>query len=148
MENNPIVVSIIVPIYKIPKEYLEQCIESLVHQTYQNLDIILVDDGSPDQCGEICDEYAKKYESIHVIHQKNGGLPVAWNVGMENAKGEYTTFVDPDDWLELDCIEKVLNEIILRKVDLLYFQRCLEGLRNVTYPTPKQVPSILKKKTY
>ena len=134
MENNPLIVSIIVAIYKIPKEYLEQCIESLVHQTYPNLDIILIDDGSPDQCGEICDDYAKQYESIRVIHQKNEGLPVAWNVGMENAKGEFIVFVDADDWLELDCIEKVLNEIILRKVDVLYFQRCEEGHRPVTYP--------------
>ena len=133
MENNPIVVSIIVSIYK-KEEYLEQCIESLVHQTYPNLDIILIDDGSPDQCGEICDDYAKQYESIHVIHQKNEGLGFARNVGMENAKGEYITFVDPDDWLELDCIEKVLNEIILRKVEVLYFQRCREGLRPRTYP--------------
>ena len=134
MENNPIIVSIIVPIYKIKEEYLEQCIESLVHQTYQNLDIILIDDGSPDQCGEICDDYAKQYESIHVIHQKNEGVAVARNVGMENAKGEYITFVDADDWLEPDCIEKVLNEIMLRKVDVLYFQRCEEGLRPRTFP--------------
>ena len=133
MENNPIVVSIIVPIYK-KEEYLEQCIESLVHQTYPNLDIILIDDGSPDQCGEICDNYAKQYESIRVIHQENLGQPAAENVGMENAKGEYITFVDADDWLEPDCIDKVLNEIILRKVDLLYFQRCLEGLRPRTFP--------------
>ena len=89
-------ISVIVPIYKV-EEYLNRCVESLVNQTYKNLEIILVDDGSPDNCPEMCDRWAKQDKRIRVIHKKNGGLSDARNAGMRIATGEYIAFVDSDD---------------------------------------------------
>ena len=93
--ENPII-SIIVPIYNV-EEYLPKCIDSILNQTYKELEVILVDDGSPDSCGKICDRYAKKDERVKVIHQKNGGLSAARNSGLDCANGEYIGFVDSDD---------------------------------------------------
>lgn len=103
-------ISIIVPIYKVEK-YLRKCIESILNQTYENLEIILVDDGSPDNCSEICEEYAKKDNRIVVIHQENGGLSKARNTGLEIAKGEYIGFVDSDDYIASDMYETLYREI-------------------------------------
>lgn len=103
-------ISIIVPVYKVEK-YLEKCIESVLQQTYTNLQIILVDDGSPDNCGKICDEYAKKDSRIEVIHKVNGGLSDARNVGISKAKGRYIGFVDSDDYIKEDMYEILLNLI-------------------------------------
>lgn len=86
--NKEPMVSIIVPIYNVEK-YLKRCIDSILNQTYKNLEIILVDDGSPDKCPEICDEYAKKDDRIIVIHNKNGGVSSARNAGLDIAKGKY-----------------------------------------------------------
>ena len=97
-------ISIIIPVYKVEK-YLEKCIESVLKQTYKNLQIILVDDGSPDSCGKICDEYAKKDVRIEVIHKENGGLSDARNVGISKAKGKYIGFVDSDDYIKNDMYE-------------------------------------------
>ena len=94
-------VSVIIPVYKV-EEYLERCIESVLGQTLDDLEIILVDDGSPDNCPRICDQYAEKDRRVSVIHKKNGGLASARNAGMKNASGEYIFFLDSDDWLELD----------------------------------------------
>ena len=94
-------VSIIVPVYKVEK-YLRKCIDSIINQTLKDIEIILVDDGSPDKCGKICDEYAAKDTRIKVIHKENGGLSSARNAGMEVAEGEYIGFVDSDDWIESD----------------------------------------------
>ena len=116
-------VSIIVPVYKTPLKYLEICIESLVHQSYRDIEIILIDDGSPDNCGVICDNYAEKYSSIRVIHKKNEGVSVARNIGIEEAKGEYIMFVDADDWLASDCVEMATEEIISKDVDILVFKK-------------------------
>ncbi|MBR5509665.1 MAG: glycosyltransferase family 2 protein [Lachnospiraceae bacterium] len=102
---NPLI-SIIVPVYKVEK-YLERCVESLLSQTYQNLELILVDDGSPDRCPEICDAYAKKDERIRVIHQNNAGLSGARNAGIDVAKGEYLAFVDSDDYIASDFIQSL-----------------------------------------
>lgn len=96
-------ITIVVPIYKV-QDYLEKCIHSILKQTYKNLEIILVDDGSPDNCGNICDEYAKKDNRIKVIHKENGGLSDARNVGIEIATGKYITFVDSDDYITDDYI--------------------------------------------
>lgn len=104
-------ISIIVPIYKV-ENYLRKCIESIINQTYKNLEIILVDDGSPDNCPKICDEYAKKDSRIVVIHQKNGGLSNARNSGLHVAKGEFIGFVDGDDYIEADMYETLYNAII------------------------------------
>lgn len=123
---NPLV-SIIVPVYRIKEEYLRACIESLTGQTYRNIEILLVDDGSPDDCGAICDSYAEKLPLIKVIHQENQGVSVARNHGIEAAAGEYIIFVDADDWIEPDCVEIAVGEIEKQKVDVLFFQRKFEG---------------------
>ena len=99
--------SVIVPIYKV-EDYLPKCVESIRNQTHSNLEIILVDDGSPDGCGAICDEFAQKDSRIRVIHKENGGLSDARNAGIEMAKGDYLAFVDSDDWLEPDAFDAML----------------------------------------
>ena len=97
-------ISIIIPIYQVEK-YLHRCVDSVIDQTYSNLEIILVDDGSLDNCPKICDEYAKKDKRIKVIHKKNGGLSDARNKGLSIMKGEYVSFIDSDDYVEKDYIE-------------------------------------------
>ena len=92
-------ISVIVPVYKV-EEYLDRCVQSIVDQTYRNLEIILVDDGSPDNCGRLCDAWAEKDSRIKVIHKENGGLSDARNAGMAAATGEYIAFVDSDDWVD------------------------------------------------
>lgn len=104
-------ISVIVPIYKIER-YISRCIESILCQSYQKLEIILVDDGSPDECGAICDEYAMKDDRIIVIHKKNGGLSDARNAGLDAATGEYILFVDGDDYIDNDLIETAVPYLI------------------------------------
>lgn len=104
---NNIKVSIIVPVYKVPEVSLRRCIESCINQTLKEIEIILVDDGSPDDCGEICDKYLKKDKRIKVIHKNNSGVSSARNIGILQAKGEYIGFVDSDDWVEKDFYEKM-----------------------------------------
>lgn len=102
-------ISVIIPIYKVEK-YLPECLDSIINQTYQNLEIILVNDASPDGCGEICDRYAAKDQRIKVIHKgKNEGQAAARNTGMDMAAGEYLFFVDSDDWLSRDALEKLYD---------------------------------------
>ena len=103
-------ITIVIPIYKV-QEYLEKCLNSVICQTYTNLEIILVDDGSPDNCGQICDDYAKKDSRIKVIHKENGGLSDARNAGIKNATGKYITFVDSDDYITEDYVEYLYNLI-------------------------------------
>lgn len=98
MDNLPLI-SVIVPVYKVEK-YLDQCIRSIAEQSYRNLEIILVDDGSPDGCGAICDAWAEKDNRIRVIHKENGGAGLARNVGLEAASGELIGFIDSDDYIE------------------------------------------------
>ncbi|MCR5522214.1 MAG: glycosyltransferase [Clostridia bacterium] len=99
-------ITVIVPVYKVEK-YLRRCVDSILAQTYTNLEIILVDDGSPDNCGKICDEYAENDSRIKVIHQKNGGLSAARNAGLDIATGDYIGFVDSDDYIERDMYESL-----------------------------------------
>jgi len=103
-------ISIIVPIYNVEK-HLSKCVDSILNQTYKNLEIILVDDGSPDDCGAICDEYAKMDERVRVIHKKNGGLSDARNAGIEVARGEYIGFVDSDDYINRRMYESMYNQV-------------------------------------
>lgn len=110
-------ISIIVPIYNVEK-YLQECIESLLKQTYKNIEIILVDDGSPDNCPQICDEFLKKDKRIKVFHKVNGGLSDARNYGLERATGNYICFVDSDDFVTEDYIEFLYNKLILNNVDI------------------------------
>lgn len=101
-------VSIIVPVYKVEKE-LDRCVYSLLNQTYKNIEIILVDDGSPDNCPKMCDEYAEKDHRVRVIHKNNGGLSSARNIGLLNATGDFILYVDSDDYIELDTCERFLK---------------------------------------
>lgn len=105
------IVSIIVPIYKIPYDALKKCIESLLGQTHKNCEIILIDDGSPDKCGEICDRYYELDKSglLKVVHKKNAGVSDARNTGLELAVGKYVMFVDADDYLYKSAVEDMLN---------------------------------------
>ena len=98
------IISVIIPVYKVEK-FIHNCIKSVINQTYKNLEIILVDDGSPDGCPQICDDYAKKDERIRVIHKQNGGLSDARNAGLDIATGEYIVFIDSDDEVSLDYVE-------------------------------------------
>ena len=106
MENKEVLplISIIVPVYNV-KEYVTKCLDSICGQTYKNLEIIVIDDGSNDGSGEICDKYAQSDERIKVIHRTNGGLSVARNQGLDIARGEYIGFVDSDDWIDVDMYE-------------------------------------------
>ena len=110
-------ISVIVPVYKVEK-YLQRCIESIINQTYKNLEIILIDDGSPDNCGIICDEYAKKDNRIKVIHKENGGLSDARNAGLDIATGEYIAFVDSDDYIALNMFETLHSLMIKDNSDM------------------------------
>lgn len=101
-------VSVIVPIYNV-EQYLERCIKSIQNQTYRNLEIILVDDGSPDNCGEICDRYATEDERIKVVHKNNGGLSSARNAGIAVAQGEYYLFIDSDDCIAVNMVERMYS---------------------------------------
>ena len=107
---NRMKVSVIVPVYGV-EPYLNVCVESIVNQTYQNLEIILVDDGSPDNCPQMCDEWAGKDSRIIVIHKENGGLSSARNTALESINGEYIAFVDSDDWLSPNWIEALYDSI-------------------------------------
>ena len=110
-------ISVIVPVYKVEK-YLEKCINSILSQTYKNLEIFLVDDGSPDNCGKMCDEYAKKDNRIKVIHKQNGGLSAARNTALDVCTGDYITFVDSDDWVEPNYVEELYNALKKYNCDL------------------------------
>ena len=103
-------ISVIVPIYKV-QDYLDECVESIINQTYSNIEIILVDDGSPDECPNMCDAWAKKDSRIRVVHKKNGGLSSARNAGIDVANGEYICFVDSDDFICKDALENLYNRI-------------------------------------
>lgn len=128
--------SIIIPIYKIKEEYLRACFDSLLKQDNDNFQIIAVDDGSPDCSGEICDEYAKKDNRIIVIHQKNAGVSVARNNGIKEAKTEWITFVDPDDWVEPTHVSTLYNaQKQNRDMDIFLFDYIQEfdGKTNVKH---------------
>lgn len=107
-------ISVIIPAYKVEK-YIDTCMHSVLNQTYKNLEIILVDDGSPDNCPKIIDEYAKKDKRIKVIHKENGGISSARNAGMDIAQGKYITFLDSDDSISLDMYETLYN--LIKKYD-------------------------------
>lgn len=117
-------ISVIVPVYKV-EPYLRRCVDSILAQTYQDLEVILVDDGSPDNCPEICDEYAAQDERIKVIHKANGGLSSARNAGLDAASGDWVSFIDSDDWIEPD-----MYEILLRNAENTHAEISVGGVND------------------
>lgn len=151
-------ISVIVPIYKVEK-YLCKCVDSIINQTYKNLEIILVDDGSPDNCGAICDDYAKKDSRITVVHKENGGLSDARNAGMKIATGEYVSFIDSDDYISEDFIETLYNISVNENSDIvecnLYRfreQDIIEvsesPLKNETFETEKALAMLIQENEF
>lgn len=119
--DNPILVSVVVPVYKIKEEYLRACVGSLLEQSLKEIEIILVDDGSPDRCGKICDKLAETDCRIRVIHQRNKGVSAARNRGMEQARGKYLSFVDADDWIDPDTLAEAYRNGIERQADIVFW---------------------------
>ena len=105
-------ISVIVPVYKV-EPYIHRCVDSILQQSYRDFELVLVDDGSPDNCGSICDEYASRDSRVHVIHQENGGLSAARNAGIDwvfdNSDSQWITFVDSDDWVHPQMLEKLFD---------------------------------------
>ncbi len=126
-------VSVIVPVYK-SRETLVRCVESLRNQTIEELEIILVDDGSPDGSGKICTELSKEDARIRVIHKENGGVSSARNAGIEKAKGEYLLFADSDDYVEPDLVEKLLDGIGQDDMAICGFHHHYQGRDIVRIP--------------
>lgn len=112
-------ISIIVPVYNVEK-YIDRCMTTLLGQTYKNIEVILVDDGSPDGCPKLCDEYAKKDSRVKVVHKENGGLGYARNSGLDIATGEYIAFVDSDDYVTEDMCEKLMSAAMKYNADIVY----------------------------
>lgn len=143
-------ISVVIPVYNVEK-YLSECLDSVVNQTYKNLQIILVDDGSTDFSGKICDVYAEKDNRITVVHQKNAGAGAAKNTGLDLVKGEYFSIIDSDDYIELDMYEKMVNSLEKYNVDIV---QCL--FRNVfvndsfdrKYKIKRNYPKVLTSKRF
>ena len=121
MEKQPLI-SVIVPVYNV-EEYLPRCLDSIINQTYTNLEILLIDDGATDNSGKICDEYAQKDNRIRVFHKPNGGVSSARNMGLDNSTGEYVGFIDSDDYVELEYFEVLLGVAKEHNADIA---RCCE----------------------
>ncbi len=127
--------SVVIPVYKV-EEYLDQCVQSVLNQTYSDMEVILVDDGSPDNCGAMCDRWAETDSRVRVIHQKNGGLSAARNTGIQNAAGEYVLFLDSDDWWENDeVLSAIACQLERTPVDVLSFnyRKSYDGKPQPTY---------------
>lgn len=112
--------SVIVPVYNV-EQYIHKCVDSILSQTYADFELILVNDGSPDNCGKICDEYASKDNRVKVIHKQNGGVSEARNIGLDAVTGEYISFIDPDDWIDKDMYEQTLGYMANNDLDIVCF---------------------------
>ena len=151
MDNK--LISIVVPVYNV-ENYLERCINSLINQTYKNIQIILVDDGSNDNSPSICDYYKSIYKNIVVIHKENGGLSDARNKGIDVARGEYITFVDSDDYVELDYIEYMYNLIEKDLTEIaicgyiVHFDNQLKKLKDYYNSSKMDTEKVLKRILY
>lgn len=128
-------ISVIIPVYKV-EPYLDACVSSVVGQTFSDLEILLVDDGSPDRCPELCDAWAQKDPRVRVIHQENGGLSAARNTGIEAAKGEFLAFVDSDDMLEPDALRRAWEAQQACQADLVIFNLVYVDEHNHPLPAP------------
>lgn len=135
-------VSIVVPIYNV-ENYLNHCVETLKKQTYSNIEIILVDDGSPDNCGKICDELAKKDSRIVVVHKSNGGLSDARNAGIDVSNGSYIMFVDSDDYVADNMVERCLIKIKQDESDVVIFNHYCVNTNGEIYERTQDYPEIL-----
>ena len=118
MYNKSIPISVIVPVYKV-EQYLHRCIDSILSQSFSDFELILVDDGSPDNCGKICDEYAAKDSRVRVFHKPNGGVSSARNLGLDNARGEWVTFIDSDDYVKIDYLLELLHNCTINHADFI-----------------------------
>lgn len=141
-------VSIIVPIYNIDKEFLDKCIKSLVNQTLKDIEIILIDDGSNNNCAKLCDEYSRIDKRIICIHQENLGVSVARNRGIKEANSDWIMFVDPDDWIDYDTLEKI-DSYLNNDVDVLtfFYYDSFKNFEKKQIPEFKQ-PYIIEKNDY
>ena len=135
-------VSVVVPVYNV-RPYLERCISSLIKQTYTNIQIIIVDDGSDDGSSELCDEIKARDNRIEIIHQKNGGLSAARNTGLKYIKGEYIFFLDSDDYISTDAIEKMLSCLLKNNLDIVCCNRVLFWDNNKQKVQYDQIDSLL-----
>ena len=133
-------ISIIVPVYN-AEQYLNKCVESLRNQTYQNLEILLVNDGSKDASGELCDAYAKEDARIKAVHKENGGLISAWKKGVAESTGEYLSFVDSDDWVDLVMIEEMAEHLTGDKKEIVASDYVIERDNGSSEYVWRQLPS-------
>ncbi len=138
-------VSIIIPVYKVEK-YLRRCLDSLINQTYQNVEIILVDDGSPDACSAICDEYASKSSHIRVIHQENRGLSEARLSGFKQASGEYILFIDSDDYVLPEMVNTLVHALEKQKADLSMCAYCTQNGQEISANSLPYAKPIIEQK--
>lgn len=136
-------ISVIVPVYDVEK-YLYRCVDSILEQTHSNTEIILVNDESPDNCGEICEEYARKDSRIKVIHRKNGGLSAARNSGLEQASGDYISFVDSDDWIHPKMLEVMLKTLVEYNTEVVECDLITSLDTPVNYPENDDVEIIVE----
>lgn len=141
--NNLPFISVVIPVYN-QEKYLARCIDSVINQTYKNLDIILVDDGSLDSSSSICDDYALKDCRIRVRHQRNGGLSVARNVGIAMATSEYIGFIDSDDWIAHDMYEYCMNLMNISNADVVQVNYCTALKEEITLRNKKEKIEVLK----
>lgn len=129
LQNASMLFSIIIPVYK-TESYLSRCIDSILSQTYQNFELILVDDGSPDNCPQICDEYARRDNRVHVFHKENGGAASARNIGIRASCGDYIMFTDSDDyWNDRSALQRIAKAIIAYQCDVLCTNLCKTNAR-------------------
>ena len=146
MEQQNRLVSIIIPVYNV-EQYLRQCLDSVIGQTYKNLEIIIVEDGSKDECGNICDEYEYKDKRIKVYHTENRGLSAARNLGLDNASGEFISFIDSDDWFEKDAIQSLMEIAIDTGADIVCFRYITEYISKSKHRVDKDESIKLLTKT-
>lgn len=140
-------VSVVIPIYKVEK-FMDACVSSVINQTYTNLEIILVDDGSPDACPQMCEVWARKDNRVHVLHKENGGLSDARNYGIEHANGDYLYFVDSDDRLDTRLLEKAMGKLLQSGADMVFFQYRLESEDGGETSTSKDTPAFPREGYY
>lgn len=138
-------VSIIIPVYN-TEQHLQKCLDSVINQTYHNIEIILIDDGSTDNSGKICDDYAKKDDRVKVYHQKNSGVSCARNLGLDVAQGEYISFIDSDDYIDCELLQQVVSKVRHQEFDIIIFGYN-EIKANGIYPIPIDSNVMLHNKT-